>query len=40
MRFIIGCFDPAKTYPGRRPYDATDDIVLTYPIKCGVSRSR
>jgi murein DD-endopeptidase MepM/ murein hydrolase activator NlpD len=27
LQFIIGCFDPAKTYPA-------DRLVLTYPLKC------
>lgn len=27
MSFIVGCFDPAKTYP-------TDRLVLTYPVRC------
>ncbi len=27
MQFIVGCFDPAKTYPRER-------LVLTYPLRC------
>ena len=27
MPFIVGCFDPNKTYP-------TDKLVLTHPVKC------
>ena len=27
MEFIVGCFDPARTYP-------TDRLVLTYPVRC------
>jgi murein DD-endopeptidase MepM/ murein hydrolase activator NlpD len=27
LESIVGCFDPAKTYP-------TDKLVLTYPIRC------